>query len=130
LKYAHIQCQDAATIRYLHKTKAPLLHQLNTYKVSQKSKPLHICLYMFTTINNNKYEKNLYFRYNCHSNNHTTTRAYPSLENKQYLSVMILLKKFRQKLAIITSEVKTTFLQQCIKFNVKMLCSRFYKPTR
>jgi len=43
----------------------------------------------------------------CHSNDHTAARAYPLLENKSYSSGTILLKNIPQKLAIITTEVKT-----------------------
>jgi len=43
-----------------------------------------------------------------HDNDHPTARAYPSHENKFYLSRSILLKIIRQTLAIITTtEVKT-----------------------
>jgi len=54
----------------------------------------------------------------CHSNNHLTARAYPSRENKQYLSGMTLFKIVRQKFAIITTKVNTGLFCNSI-FNVK-----------
>jgi len=64
---------------------------------------------MPTAVTNCSLETKVYVSYVvcCHSSNYPAERAYPSLENKSYSSGTILLKIIRQKLAIITTKVKT-----------------------